>query len=136
MHIFGQLMSTKSFDQKVGRGRGSRGDSHAGSSPFPREPPVPGLWGLQVQGRKDNSARSAAWEPGESAAPEALGKAATAWVTRHRAESQLCSFREGLLAVQKAEALKAPCDVWLSGWCCLCSKDQRPAQLKTQQQQV
>lgn len=97
--FLGQLMSTRSFDHRVGRGRGSRGDSHAGGSHFPWEPPVTVLLGLQVQGREDNSARSVAWEHGESAAPEALGKAATAWVTGHRAESQLCSFRER--AVQK-----------------------------------
>lgn len=92
--FLGQLMSSRSFDHRVGRGRGSRGDSHAGGSHFPRETPVTVRLGLQVQGGEDNSARAAAWEQGESAAPEALGKAATAWVTGHRAESQVCSFRE------------------------------------------
>lgn len=47
------------------------------------------LLGLQVQGWEDNSARSAAWEQGESVAPEALGKAATVgWVTGCRAASR------------------------------------------------
>lgn len=33
--FLGQLMLTRSFDHGVGRGRGSRADSHAGGSSFP-----------------------------------------------------------------------------------------------------
>lgn len=47
------------------------------------------LLGLQVQGWEDNSARSTAWEQGEKAAPEVLGKTATvAWVIVHRAPNR------------------------------------------------
>lgn len=63
--------------------------------------PCNSAMGLQVRGREDNSAKALAWEQGESAAPEALGKAATAWVTGHRAESQLCSFRERAVSTAK-----------------------------------
>lgn len=87
--FLGPLMSTRSFDHRVGKGRGRRGDSHAVGSHFPREPTVTALLGLQVQGWEDNSARPTAWEQGERAAPGALGKAATAaWVTRRGAASR------------------------------------------------
>lgn len=67
----------------------------------------------------------------ERAAPEALGKAATAaWMTGRRAASGKLAteFQRGLLAMKKAAALKAPCDMWLNRRYCLYSKDQGAAQ--------
>lgn len=87
--FLGPLISTRSFDHRVGKGRGRRGDSHAGGSHFPREPTVNNAVGFAGARPEDNSARSTAWEQGERAAPEALGKAvAAAWVTGCRAASR------------------------------------------------
>lgn len=83
--VLGPLMPTRIFDHRVGKGRGRKGDSHAGGSNFPWEPPKTAWLVVQVQGWQDNRARSAAWEQGESATPESLGKA---WVTSRRAASR------------------------------------------------
>lgn len=134
--FLGRLMLTRSFDQRVGRGRGSRVILTLVAVPSHENPLYQcgrvcrcGAGRRTVQGLQRGNE--------EKVLPQRLWERLPqlGWPGTELKASYAASER-GLLAVQKAEALKAPCDVWLSGWCCLCSKDQRPAQLQTQQQQV
>lgn len=114
---------------RVGKGGRRREDSHAGGRHFPWEPTITMPLGLQVHGREDNSKIHSV-----GTREKALGKAATAaWMTGRRAASGKLAteFQRGLLAMQKAAALKAPCDMWLNRRYCLYSKDQGTVQRRT-----